>query len=57
MKIRIRKIRARPNFYMIIENPSVSLGTMDCILYTRRVMPKEDYHKKRMSQLAYAPVE
>ena len=26
-------------------------------LYTRRVMLKEDYHKKRMSQLAYAPVE
>ena len=57
MKVRIRLIRARPNFYMISENPNVSLGIVDCPLYTRRVMLKEDYHKKRMSQLAYAPVE
>ena len=57
MKVRIRLIRARPNFYMISENPNVSLGIVDCSLYTRRVMLKEDYHKKRMSQLAYAPVE
>ena len=57
MKVRIRIIRARPNFYMISENPNVSLGIVDCSLYTRRVMLKEDYHKKRMSQLAYGPVE
>ena len=56
MKVRIRLIRARPNFYMISENPNVSLGIVDCSLYTRCVMLKEDYHKKRMSQLAYAPV-
>ena len=42
---------------MITENPNVSLGIVDCSLYTRRVMLKEDYRKKRMSQLAYAPVE
>ena len=42
---------------MISENPNVSLGNVDCSLYTRRIMLKEDYHKKRMSQLAYAPVE
>ena len=57
MKVRIRLIRARPNFYMVSENPNVSLGIVDCSLYTRRVMLKEDYHKKRMSQLADAPVE
>ena len=57
MKVRIRIIRARPNFYKISENSNVSLGIVDCSLYTRRVMLKEDYHKKRMSQLAYAPVE
>ena len=57
IKVRIRLIRARPNFYMISENPNVSLGIVDCFLYTRRVMLNEDYHKKRMSQLAYAPVE
>ena len=42
---------------MISENPNVCLGFVDCSLYTRRVMLKEDYHKKRMSQLVYAPVE
>ena len=42
---------------MISENPNVSLGIVDCSLYTRRVMLKEDYHKKKMSQLAYDPVE
>ena len=42
---------------MISQNPNVSLGIVDCSLYTRRVMLKEDYHKKRMSHLAYAPVE
>ena len=57
MKVRIRLIRAGPNFYMISENPNVSLGIVDCSLYTRRVRLKEDYHKKRMSQLAYAPVQ
>ena len=57
MKVRIRLIRARPNFYMLCENPNVSLGIVDCSLYTRPVMLKEDYHKKRMSQLVYAPVE
>ena len=57
MKVWIRLIRARPNFYMVSENPNVSLGIVDCSLYTRHVMLKEDYHKKRMSQLAYAPIE
>ena len=56
-KVPIRLIRARPNFYLISENPNVSLGIMDCSLHTRRVMLKKDYHEKKMSQLAYAPVE
>ena len=57
MKIRVRLIRARPNFYMISDNPNVSLGIVDCSLYTRRIALKYDYHKKRMDMLAYAPVE
>ena len=57
MKVRIRLNRARTSFYMTSENPNVSFGFVDCSLYTRRVMLKEDYHKKNMSQLAYAPVE
>ena len=42
---------------MMSENPNLRLGIVDCSLYTRRVMLKEDYHTKTMSQLAYAPVE
>ena len=57
MKIRLRLIRARTSFYMIRDNPNVSLGIVDCSLYTRRIAPKDDYHEKRMDMLAYAPVE
>ena len=57
MKIRLRLIRARPNFYMISDNPNVSLGIVDCSPYTRRIALKDDYHKKRMDMLAYAPVD
>ena len=57
MKIRLRLIRARPNFYMISDKPNVSLGIVECSLYTRRIALKDDYHKKRMDMLAYIPVE
>ena len=57
MKIRLRLIRARPNFYMISEDTNISLGFVDCSLYTRRIALKDDYHKKRMDMLAYSPVE
>ena len=57
LKVRIRLIRARPNFYMISDNPNVSLGFVYCTLYTRRIGLKEDYQMKRMDMLAYAPVE
>ena len=42
---------------MISDNPNVSLGFVDCSLYTRRIALKDDYHKKRMDMLAYTPVE
>ena len=42
---------------MISYNPNVSLGFVDCSLYTRRIALKDDYHKKRMDMLAYTPVE
>ena len=57
MKIRLRLIRARPNFYMISDNSNVSLGIVDCSLYNRRVALKDDYHRKRMDIPAYNPVE
>ena len=57
MKIRLQLIRAILNFHMIKDNPNVSLGIVDCSLYTRRIALKDDYHKKRKDLLAYAPVE
>ena len=57
MKIGLRLIKARPNFYMISDNPNVSLGIGDSSLYTRRIALKDDYHRKRMGMPAYTPVE
>ena len=57
MKVKIRLFRAGPNFYMISDNPNVSLGIVDCSLYNRRITLKDDYHKKRMDMLAYSTVE
>ena len=57
MKIKLRLIRARPNFYMIGDNPNVSLGIADCSLYFRRIAFKDEYYKKRVDMLAYTPVE
>ena len=56
-KVRLRLTRARPSFYMISDNPNVSLGIFDCSHYTRRIALKNDYQKKRMDMLAYIPVE
>ena len=42
---------------MISDNPNVSLGIVDCSLYTRHFAFKEDYHKKRIDMLTYGPVE
>ena len=55
MKIRLRLIRARPNFYIVSDNPNVSLGIVDCSLYTRCIALKDDNHKERLEMLAYAP--
>ena len=57
MRVRLRLIRARPNFYMIGDNHNISLGMVDCSLYTRHFGLKVDYDKKRMDIFAYAPVE
>ena len=57
MKIKLRLNRARPNFYMISDNPNVIVGIVDCSIYTRLFDLKDDYHKKRMDTLAYVPVE
>ena len=46
MKFRQRLIRARPIFYIIGDNPNVSLGIVDCSLYTPCIALKDDCHKK-----------
>ena len=57
MKTRLHLIRARPTFYLISDNPNVSLGIVDFSIHTRRIALKDDYHKKSIDILAYAPVE
>ena len=57
MKVKILLIRARPNFYMVSDDPNVSLRIVDCSLYNRRITLEDDYHKKRKDMLAYSPVE
>ena len=42
---------------MISHNLNVSLGIVDCSLYTRRIALKDDHHKKRTGMPAYTPVE
>ena len=57
MKIRLQQIRARTNFYMISDNPNVSLGIVACSLHNRRIALKDEYHKERMDMLPYTPME
>ena len=57
LKVRLHLIKARPNFYMISDNPNVSFGIVDGSLYLRRVALKDDYNKKRINMLAFNPVE
>ena len=53
IKIRLRVIRARHNFYMVSDNPNENPGVVDCSFYTRRIALKDENHKKRTDMLAY----
>ena len=44
-KVRIKLIRARPNFYKLSDNPNVNLKFVDCSLFTRRVLVAESNHQ------------
>ena len=44
-KIRIKLIRARPNFYMLSDNPNVGLKIADCSLFTKRILVAEPNHQ------------
>ena len=46
MKVNLRLIRARPNFYMISDTPNFGLGNVDCLLQIRRFALEADYLKK-----------
>ena len=54
-KVRLKLIRARPNFYMISYNPHVSLKVLDCCLFTRRVVVNEVYYQTIKYQLTHQP--
>ena len=56
-KIRFRRIRARPIFYIFSDNPDISIGIFDYSFYTRRNTLEDDDHKKRKDMLAIAIVK
>ena len=46
MKIRLRPIGARPNFYMTSDNPNVSPGIVDCslvVLLSRMIITRKEW--------------
>ena len=52
------RLIARSNFYMISDNPNVSLAIVDCSTYTRRIaLRKDHYRKERTDKLAFTLVE
>ena len=50
-KIRLPLIRTGSIFYMIVDNSNYRLGIVDCSLYTRLFLLKDDYHRKQMDML------
>ena len=44
-KVRIKLFRAGPNFYMLSDNPSVSLKIVDFSLFTRKILVAEPNHQ------------
>ena len=52
-KVRIK--RARPNFYMLSDNPNVSLTIVDCSLFTRRILVAEPNHQYLQWNLEMEP--
>ena len=56
-KVRIKLIRARPNFYMLSDNPNVSLKIVDCSLFTRRILVAEPNHQYLQWNLEREPAQ
>ena len=38
-------MQGRPNFYMLCDNPKISLKTVDCSRFTRKMLPAETNHQ------------
>ena len=45
-KVSLRLIRARPNFYVTIDNSNIGLGIVNFPLYSRRFALVDDFYKK-----------
>ena len=56
-KVRIELIRARPSFYMLSDNPNVSLKIVDCSLFTRRILVAEPNHQYLQWDLEREPAQ
>ena len=58
MKVKLRLIKARPIFYMIFDNPNVSLRTVDCSFALLSWYWSQGFlWRKRMEMLAYTSVD
>ena len=56
-KVRIKLIRARPNFYMLSDNPNIRLKTVDCSLFNRRILVAEPNHQYLQWNLEREPAQ
>ena len=54
-KVRFKVIRARPNLYMLSDNPIFNLKTVDCSLFTRRIIVAEPNHQNLKWNLEREP--
>ena len=57
MKFTLHLGRARCKFYLISDNPKVSLGIVDSLFYTRRVALKDDHQKYKKDMFAHTFIE
>ena len=56
-KVRIKLFRARPNFYMLSDNPKSSLKIVDCLLFTRKILIAEPNHQYLQWNLEREPAQ
>ena len=56
-KVRIKLVRAGPNFSMLSDNPNVSLKIVDCSLFTRRILVAEPNHQYLQWNLEREPAQ